>query len=105
VPANPVPIVPADGRKRLFTDSVTSDLDAVTRGLTTRWNSGPIEGRVNHATCSNGSMFGSARLPLLRKRVCARRQLLRAYRPKPPTYERRRRHVRAPPPSAQVRVR
>jgi transposase len=27
-----------------FADSLTSDLDAVTRGLTTRWNSGPSEG-------------------------------------------------------------
>jgi Transposase len=31
-----------------FADSLTSDLDAVTRGLTTHWSSGPIEGRVNH---------------------------------------------------------
>ena len=48
-----------------FADSLTSNLDAVTRGLTTRWNSGPIEGRVS---------AGGA-------------------------------HVRAPPPSAHVRVR
>jgi hypothetical protein len=35
----------------------------------------------------------------------AHRQPLRAYGPKPPAYERRRRHVRAPPLSAQVWVR
>jgi transposase len=28
--------------------SFAKDLDAVTQGLTTRWNSGPVEGRVNH---------------------------------------------------------
>jgi hypothetical protein len=31
-----------------------SDLDAVTRGLTTRWNSGPVEDRVNHIKMING---------------------------------------------------
>jgi transposase len=52
-----------------FADSLTSDLDAVTRGLTTRWNSGPIEGRVNHIKMLKRQMFGRAGLPLLRKRV------------------------------------
>src|SRR6266508_2309014 len=52
-----------------FADSLTSDLDAVTRGLTTRWNSGPIEGRVNHIKMLKRQMFGRASLPLLRKRV------------------------------------
>jgi hypothetical protein len=45
------------------------DLDAVTRGLTTRWSSGPIEGRVNHIKMLKRQMFGRAGLPLLRKRV------------------------------------
>jgi transposase len=49
-----------------FADSLTSDLDAVTRGLTTRWNSGPIEGRVNHIKMLKRQMFGRASL---RKRV------------------------------------
>jgi transposase len=52
-----------------FADSLTSDLDAVTRGLTTRWNSGPIEGRVNHIKMLKRQMFGRAGLPQLRKRV------------------------------------
>ena len=44
-------------------DSLTGDLDAVTRGLTTRWNSGPIEGRVNHVKMLKRQMFGRATLP------------------------------------------
>ena len=31
-----------------FAKGLEQDLDAVTRGLTTPWNSGPVEGRVNH---------------------------------------------------------
>jgi hypothetical protein len=31
-----------------FAKGLKQDLDAVTQGLTTRWNSGPVEGRVNH---------------------------------------------------------
>jgi len=31
-----------------FAKGLTQDLDAITQGLTTRWNSGPVEGRVNH---------------------------------------------------------
>jgi transposase len=50
-------------------DSLTSDLDAVTRWLTTRRNSGPIEDRVNHTKMLKRQMFGRASLPLLRKRV------------------------------------
>jgi hypothetical protein len=73
-----------------FADSLTSDLDAVTRGLTTRSNSGPIEGRVNHIKMLKRQMFGRASLPLLRASP-AHRQPLRAYGPKPPAYERRRR--------------
>ena len=30
-----------------FAKGLEQDLDAVTQGLTTRWNSGPVEGRVN----------------------------------------------------------
>jgi hypothetical protein len=40
-----------------------------TWGLTTRWNSGPIEGRVNQINMLKRQMFGRASLPLLRKRV------------------------------------
>jgi transposase len=31
-----------------FAKGLEQDLDAVFQGLTTRWNSGPVEGRVNH---------------------------------------------------------
>jgi transposase len=52
-----------------FGAGLEADLDAVTRGLTTRWNSGPVEGRVNHIKMIKRQMFGRAGLPLLRKRV------------------------------------
>ena len=53
-----------------FADGLEQDLDAVTAGLTTRWNSGPVEGRVNHIKMIKRQMFGRAGLPLLlRKRV------------------------------------
>jgi transposase len=31
-----------------FASGLEQDLDTVTAGLTLRWNSGPVEGRVNH---------------------------------------------------------
>lgn len=49
--------------------SLEADLAAVTNGLTMRWNSGPIQGRVNHLKMLNRQMFGRASLPLLRRRV------------------------------------
>jgi transposase len=52
-----------------FARGLEQDLDAVTHGLTTRWNSGPVEGRVNHIKMIKRQMFGRAGLPLLRKRV------------------------------------
>jgi transposase len=52
-----------------FATGLEQDLDAVTQGLTTRWNSGPVEGRVNHIKMIKRQMFGRAGLPLLRKRV------------------------------------
>jgi transposase len=52
-----------------FAAGLQRDLDAVTRGMTTRWSSGPIEGRVNHIKMVKRQMFGRAGLPLLRKRV------------------------------------
>ena len=52
-----------------FAKGPGQDLDAVTQGLTTRWNSGPVEGRVNHIKMIKRQMFGRARLPLLRRRV------------------------------------
>jgi transposase len=52
-----------------FANGLEQDLDAVTQGLTTRWNSGPVEGRVNRIKMIKRQMFGRAGLPLLRKRV------------------------------------
>ncbi|MGP4022926.1 ISL3 family transposase [Actinomadura sp. 3N407] len=52
-----------------FAKGLELDLDAVTAGLTCRWNSGPVEGRVNHIKMIKRQMFGRAGLPLLRKRV------------------------------------
>jgi transposase len=63
--------VRADGLPGLsgFAAGLEHDLDAVTCGLTTRWSSGPVEGRVNHIKMVKRQMFGRAGLPLLRKRV------------------------------------
>jgi transposase len=52
-----------------FAAGLEADLEAVTCGLTTRWSSGPVEGRVNHIKMVKRQMFGRAGLPLLRKRV------------------------------------
>lgn len=52
-----------------FAKGLEQDLDAVTLGLITPWNSGPVEGRVNHVKMIKRQMFGRAGLPLLRKRV------------------------------------
>jgi transposase len=52
-----------------FAAHLEHDLAAVTCGLTMRWNSGPVEGRVNHIKMLKRQMFGRAGLPLLRKRV------------------------------------
>jgi transposase len=52
-----------------FAKGPDADLDAVIAGLTTRWNSGPVEGRVNHIKMIKRKMFGRAGLPLLCKRV------------------------------------
>ena len=52
-----------------FAKGLEHDIDAVTNGLTMSWNSGPVEGRVNHIKMVKRQMFGRAGLPLLRKRV------------------------------------
>jgi transposase len=38
-----------------FAKGLEQDLDAVIAGLTTRWNSGPVEGRVNHIKMMSSS--------------------------------------------------
>ncbi|WDV56605.1 transposase [Streptomyces coeruleorubidus] len=52
-----------------FASGLGKDWDVVVQGLTTPWNSGPVEGRVNHIKMVKRQMFGRAKLPLLRKRV------------------------------------
>ncbi|WP_307822113.1 ISL3 family transposase [Streptomyces coffeae] len=52
-----------------FAAGLEGDFDAVTAGLTTDWNSGPVEGAVNRIKMLKRQMFGRAGFPLLRKRV------------------------------------
>ncbi|WP_436501778.1 ISL3 family transposase [Actinokineospora sp. HUAS TT18] len=54
---------------RSFVIGLRRDQDAVTAGLTLRWNSGPVEGHVNRIKMLKRQMFGRANLDLLRKRV------------------------------------
>lgn len=56
-------------RLHAFSTGLEKDWDAVLQGLSTHWNSGPIESRVNHIKMIKRQMFGRAKLPLLRKRV------------------------------------
>ncbi|MGW3158434.1 transposase [Streptomyces sp. NPDC001089] len=56
-------------RLHAFATGLERGWDAVVQGLSTRRNSGPVEGRVNHTKMINRQMFGRAKLPLLRKRV------------------------------------
>jgi transposase len=51
-----------------FAKGLEQDLDAVTRGLTSRWSSGPVEGRVNPQMIKR-QMFRASRAAVLRKRV------------------------------------
>ncbi|WP_432089659.1 hypothetical protein [Streptomyces sp. bgisy095] len=52
-----------------FAAGLITDLDAVVFGMSTEWSSGPVEGRVNDLKTLRRSMFGRAKLPLLRKRL------------------------------------
>ncbi|MEW2064901.1 transposase [Streptomyces sp. NPDC007002] len=52
-----------------FAVGLNNDFDAVTAGLTTDWNSGPVEGAVNRIKMLKRQMFGRAGFGLLRKRV------------------------------------
>nr|WP_303392129.1 transposase [Kitasatospora sp. NA04385] len=54
---------------RGFATGLRKGWDAVTAGLTLRWNSGPVEGHVNRITMLKRQMFGRAKLDLLRERV------------------------------------
>ncbi len=52
-----------------FARGLRSDQDAVTAGLSTRWNSGTVEGHVNRIKMLKRQMFGRAKPDLLRKRI------------------------------------
>ncbi|WP_337918555.1 ISL3 family transposase [Actinopolymorpha pittospori] len=52
-----------------FTTGLRRDVQAVINGLTTRFNSGPVEGIVNKIKYLKRQMFGRANFDLLRKRV------------------------------------
>ncbi len=52
-----------------FAQHLTTDLDAVTAGLTLHWNSGPVEGNVNRIKMLKRQMYGRASFDLLRKRI------------------------------------
>lgn len=63
--------MPADESHGLrpFADGLVTDLNAVTLGLSTPWNSGCVEGRVTDIKLLKRQMAGRAAHPLLRKRV------------------------------------
>jgi transposase len=52
-----------------FAVGLHNDFDAVTAGLMTDWNSGPVEGAVNRIKMLKRQMFGRVGFGLLRKRV------------------------------------
>lgn len=54
---------------RSFVAGLRRDQDAVTAGLTLRWNSGVVEGHVNRIKMLKRQMFGRAKPDLLRKRI------------------------------------
>ncbi|WP_230210978.1 transposase [Streptomyces kaniharaensis] len=54
---------------RNFARHLRQDLDAVTAGLTLRWNSGPVEGHVNRIKYLKRQGYGRASFSLLRRRI------------------------------------
>src|SRR5262249_17316778 len=52
-----------------FVNRVTTDLDAVTAGLSPPFNPGPVEGNVNRIKMPKRQMYGRANFDPLRKRV------------------------------------
>jgi transposase len=62
-----------------FAKGIQQDKAAVFAGLTLPWSNGPLEGHVNRLKLLKRSMYGRAKLPLLRAHVLAcwtRRNLL-----------------------------
>jgi hypothetical protein len=54
---------------RRFALGILRDYDAVRAGLTEIYSNGPVEAQVHKLKFVKRSMFGRAKLPLLRKRV------------------------------------
>jgi len=52
-----------------FAKGIQQDKAAVLAGLTLPWSQGPLEGHVNRLKLIKRSMYGRAKLPLLRARV------------------------------------
>lgn len=52
-----------------FAKGIQQDKAAVFAGLTLPWSNGPVEGHVNRLKLLKRSMYGRAKLPLLRQRV------------------------------------
>jgi transposase len=52
-----------------FAKGIQRDKTAVFAGLTLPWSNGPLEGHVNRLKLIKRSMYGRAKLPLLRARV------------------------------------
>jgi transposase len=52
-----------------FAKGIQQDKAAVLAGLTLPWSNGPLEGHVNRLKLLKRSMYGRAKLPLLRARV------------------------------------
>lgn len=52
-----------------FAKGIQQDKAAVLAGLTLPWSNGPLEGHVNRLKLSKRSMYGRAKLRLLRQRV------------------------------------
>jgi len=52
-----------------FARGIQQDKAAVLAGLTLPWSNGPLEGHVNRLKLIKRSMYGRAKLPLLRARV------------------------------------
>jgi len=52
-----------------FARGIQHDKAAVLAGLTLSWSQGPLEGHVNRLKLIKRSMYGRAKLPLLRARV------------------------------------
>src|SRR6266700_3876358 len=52
-----------------FAKGIQQDKAAVQAGLTLPWSTGPVEGHVNRLKLIKRSMYGRAKLPLLRARV------------------------------------